>query len=230
MTDIDGHVQNDPLFREQSEIYSSLGGELPIRIFSSISGGMNMNGLADRLIDFDDRWNEQGNFQTFELQARDAIDQFEDKKLIQDGNDGWSLTNYGQQWRAQIDAANQTLLDLVNDNKIAASRFEAESGQIVYNGENTLGDFYNALGFNVGVEPYPEALPALHILAEDANDGEVPQDYIDGVEQLELMGMAQNTDYDGDTLETDITEIGQRIYDEVVLDDREFVAQHYGLV
>lgn len=229
MVDIDGHVQKDPLFREQAEIYSSLGGELPIRIFSSISGGENMNELADKLIDFDDRWREEGNFQTFEMQARDIIDDLEEKKLIQDANSGWNLTQYGQQWRAQLDSANQTLLGLITDEEIAPSRFEAEDRQVVYNGEETLGDFYHALGFNVRQEAYPEALPALHILAEDGNDGVVPVDYEDGVEQLQIMGMVEDVKYDGEVLEPEITEVGQRVYDDVVIDDRDFVAEHYGL-
>lgn len=251
MTDFKGHIQKDPLFREQANVYSTIGGELPIRIFSSISNGMNMNELAEKLIDFDDRWDEDANFQTFELQARDILEEFEEEKLVQSGNDGWNLTHYGEQWREQMDVANKTLLSLLNDNEIAASRFEAEDSQLIYRGDETLGDMYNALGFNVRIDEYPEALPALHILAEDVNNGTVPGDYSEGVEQLELMGMVE-TEADG-SLETDInnvdpsnmdsafydrdsgpsdpeiTEIGRRIYDEVVLSDREFVAEHYGL-
>lgn len=229
MVDIDGHVQKDPLFREQAEIYSSVGGGLPIKILSSISGDEDMNELASKLIDFDDRWREEGNFQTFEMQARDILDDLEEKKLIQNGNTGWSLTQYGQQWRAQLDSANQTLLELINEDEIAPSRFEAGDGQIVYNGEETLGDFYNALGFNVIHDAYPEALPALHILAEGENDGVVPAEYDEGLEQLQIMGMVEDVDYDGSTSEPEITEVGQRVYDEIVLDDREFVAEHYGL-
>lgn len=226
--EIDGHVQDDPLLNEQAEIYSTLAGELPIRIFSSISSGMNMNDLADKLLDFDDRWAEEGNFQMFEMQARDILDELEDNKLVQDGNNGWDLTSYGEQWRAQMDSADQTLRNLIGDNEIAASEFEAEDGQLVYQGEETVGDIYSALGFNVGVEPRPEALPALYILAEEENDSIVPADYADGVEMLEVMGMAENTDYDGETLETEITEVGQRVYDEIVVDDNEFLAEFYG--
>ena len=226
--DIDGHIQDDPLLNEQAEIYSTLAGELPMRIFYSISSGMNMNDLADKLLDFDDRWAEEGNFQMFEMQARDILDELEDNKLVQDGNNGWSLTNYGQQWRAQMDSADQTLRNLIGDNEIAASEFEAEDGQLVYQGEETLGNIYSALGFNMGVEPNPEALPALYILAEGENDGNVPADYADGVEMLEVMGMAKNTDYDGETLGTEITEVGQRVYDEIVVDDNEFLAEFYG--
>ena len=232
MTDeLDGHIQNDPVFREMADIYSTIGGELPVRIFSSISNEMNMNDLAERLLDLEERdWHRESNMDMFMTQARDMLDEFEDKKLVQDGNNNWSLTNYGQHWRAQMDSANQTLLQLINDDLLAASRFEADDGQIIYNGEETLGDFYSVLGFNVRAEPYPESLPVLHILGGELNDGEVPRDYIDGVEQLEMMGMITDTDYDSEgPMRPEITEIGQRIYDEVVLDDREFVKEQYGL-
>ncbi len=235
MVDIEGHIQKDPLFREQAQIYSSLGGDLPIKIFSSISGGENMNELASKLIDFNDRWREEGNFQTFEMQARDIIEDLDEENLVQLEDNGWALTEYGQQWRAQLDSANQTLLGLVADGELAASRFEAEDRQVIYNGEETLGDFYHALGFNVGQDAYPEALPALYILAEGVNDGVIPADYEDGVEQLHIMGMVKNMNEDGsyeqqgDSIDPEITEVGQRVYDEVVLDDREFVAEHYGL-
>lgn len=229
--EFDGHVQNDPVFREMADVYSTIGGELPVRIFSSISDGMNMNELAERLIDFEDReWHTEGHMDMFEAQVRDMIDEFEEKKLIQEQNGDWALTSYGQSWRTQMDSANQTLLSLVNNDHIAASRFEAENRQLIYNGIETMGDVYNALGFNVGVEPYPETLPVLHILGEDLNDGEIPRDYIDGVEQLEIMGMLEDAEYDGKgALTPEMTEVGQRIYDEVVLDDREFVKEHYGL-
>lgn len=232
MTDeLDGHVQNDPVFREMADIYTTIGGELPVRIFSSISKGMNMNDVAERLIEVGDReWHKEENTDMFMAQARDMIDEFEEKKLVQSGNHGWNLTRYGQQWRAQMDAANETLTSLMHDDAIAASRFEAGDGQIVYNGEETLGDFYSALGFNVGSDAYPEALPVLHILGEGVNNGEIPSDYEAAVEQLEIMGMVQNTDYEGEGAMTpELTEVGQRMYEEVVLDDREFVKDHYGL-
>jgi len=230
MTDIeiDGDIQDDPLLNEQTEIYSILAGQLPISIFSSISSGMNMNELADRLVDFDDRWAEEGEFRMFEIQARDMINELEDNKLVQSEKNGWSLTNYGQRWRTQIDSADQTLHDLIGDNEIAASKFEAGDGQLVYQGEETIGDFYSALGFNVGVESNPEALPALYILAEGENNGFVPADYADGVEMLEAMGMVENTDYNGEELEPDITEVGQRVYDEIIVEDNEFLAEFYG--
>jgi len=231
--ELDGHVQNDPVFREMADIYSTIGGELPAMIFSNISHGRNMNELADRLIEVGERsWHTEENMDMFMAQAQDIIEEFEEKKLVQSEEKGWNLTRYGQQWRAQMDAANQTLTNLMHDDVIAASRFEAGDGQIVYDGDETLGNFYSALGFNVGsdADVYPEALPVLHILGEDVNDSEVPADYSEAVEQLELMGMVQDTDYDSEgSMSPELTEIGSRIYEEVVLDDREFVKEHYGL-
>lgn len=222
--ELDGHIQKDPIFREMADIYSTLGGKLPTRIFSGISEGKNMNEIADRLIEVgDSEHHTEENVGMFLAQAKDIIEDFEEKKLVQEEGSEWHLTNYGQKWRAQMDAANYTLTSLVNDGVIAASQFEAEDGQIIYNGEGTLGDFYSALGFNVEVDAYPEALPVMHILGEEVNNGEVPPDYSDAAEQLEIMGMVENTD-----TALELTEVGTKMYEEVVLDDREFVKDHYG--
>ncbi|WP_414837812.1 hypothetical protein ACK3SF_00185 [Candidatus Nanosalina sp. VS9-1] len=231
MVNIDGHIQRDPIFREQSEIYASLGGQTPIRVFSSISRGETMNDVIESLFQTGSSgWQAGENFGHFEMQLRDILDDMEEKKLVQNTPDGWELTGYGGTWRTQMDQANHTLMELVNDNHIAASYFEASDGDLVYEGEDTVGNLYNALGFNMLADSHPEALPVLYILGEEVNDGEVPEEYMDAVEQLSTVGLLEYDATEEGSLENvEITEMGRRVYDDVVLDDRETVADHYGL-
>lgn len=227
---IDGHIQDDPALNEMADIYSTIGGELPVRVFSSISQGVSMNELAEDLIDSDGRsWHEEKNMDMFLLQAQDILEDFEQKNLIQQANNNWRVTSYGKQWKNQMDSARGLLLDLLNEDIIGYTGIEDDS-KVDYRGEETLGDFYQALGFNMSQETSPEALPVLHILGGNLNDGEVPRDYEDGAEQLGIIGMIEDADYDGkESLNPVLTEVGQRIYEDVVLEDREFVEDHYGL-
>lgn len=248
MTDIeiDGHIQDDPVLNLQAETYSTLGGDLPAKIFLNFSNGFDVNNFLGELIDGDNRWSE-GNLQSFEHQARDILGELDEINMIQSEPQGWNLTSYGKQWQEHMASADRTLRSLIDDGEIASPEFGGEAGQLIYRGEETVGEIYRALGFNMGAEATPEALPALYILAEGVNDSVVPADYVDGVEMLELVGMVTDVDYTGEDedaeipgagqrgyegyeggdLEPEITEVGQRIYDEVVVEDNEFLQDFF---
>ena len=230
MVDIDGHIQRDPAFREQSKIYSVLGGETPIRVFSGISRGLNMNDVIEELFETGSGgWQAGERLGHFEMQLQDVLQELEDEKLVQSTDDGWQLTSYGQTWRTQLDSAHQEFLGMMDDDLMARSYFEADDG-LVFRGEDTLGDLYATLGFNLVADTYPEALPALYILGEGLNDGEVPHEYGEALEHLQSMDLVEDIEQEENReYHPEITEIGQRVYDEIVLDDREVIKNHYRL-
>lgn len=219
------------MFREQSEIYASLGGETALKLFTGISKGKNANEIIEEFIDTETPgWSSGDRAGGFEIRLQPLLDGMEDKKLVQSSPGGWELTNYGQTWRTQLDSAMMTFNQMADDGLVARSYFEAEDGELVYTGEPTMGDVYQTLGFNVLNDAYPETLPAMYIMGEGVNDNEVPREYETALEKLSHLGFVEDIEWDqnGD-YHAELSEVGEKVYEDIVLDDRETIAGHYGL-
>jgi len=229
--ELDGSLQQDPIFRDQSEIYAALGGETALKLFTGISQGKNANEIIEEFIDTETPgWSSGDRAGGFEIRLQPVLDNMQDKKLIQSSSDGWQLTNYGQTWQRQIDSAMMSFNQMADEGMVAQSYFEADDGELVYTGEPTMGDVDHTLGFNVLNDAYPETLPAMYIMGEGVNDNEIPQEYGTALEKLSHLGFVEDVDWDqeGDFY-AELSEVGERVYDEIVLDDRETIADHYGL-
>lgn len=225
--------QHDPVFREQAEVYSLLGGEVPVRMFQGIEKGASLNDLMEELIDEDFRgMDNDGEPQPgVTRQLLHSFDGMAEKNLVQRAANSWVLTGYGESWYGQMQDAINVMEELVEDDVVSGgTELSGVEAALLFEGPEDIGDLYAVLGYDLnGGDEYPEALPAFHLLHE--NQGEAPARYVDAVEQLWHMDIVESYSLSdsGDEVIAPLTAVGERVYSDVLMEDREMVKDHYGL-